>query len=324
MTHDDHLADASSAGQPAVLLRDVRRSYGDREAVRGLSLEIREGEIFALLGPNGAGKTTTLSLVSTRIRPTSGDAWVFGRHVVRDTDSVRRLLNVAPQAEAVYPSLTGEENLRFFAELYHVPRRERAARVAEALEAVALTTRKDDRVDTYSGGMRRRLNLGCALVSAPRLLLFDEPTVGVDPQSRAHIFDAVRNLRGRGVTILYTTHYLEEAQALCDRIAIMDEGRLVALGTIPELLGLSKATEVIDIRLAQPPATVAAVEGLDHVQSVEVAGAEIRIFTSRAQGVLAQLCGSVPVLDHPIIQTRVSPVTLNDVFMELTGKDLRD
>ena len=321
--HDD-LADPASAGQPAVLLRDVRRSYGDREAVRGVSLEIREGEIFALLGPNGAGKTTTLSLVSTRIRPTSGDVWVFGRHVVRDTDAVRRLLNVAPQAEAVYPSLTGEENLRFFAELYHVPRRDRAARVAEALEAVALTTRKDDRVDTYSGGMRRRLNLGCALVSAPRLLLFDEPTVGVDPQSRAHIFDAVRSLRGRGVTILYTTHYLEEAQALCDRIAIMDEGRLVALGTVSELLGLSKATEVIDIRLAQPPTTVAAVEGLDHVQSVEVAGAEIRIFTSRAQGVLAQLCGSVPLLDHPIVQTRVSPVTLNDVFIELTGKDLRD
>ena len=305
-------------------MRDVRRSFGDREAVRGVSLEVREGEIFGLLGPNGAGKTTTLSIVSTRIRPTSGETWVFGKHVLEDTDAVRRLLNVAPQAEAIYPSLSGQENLRFFAELYKVPRSERAARIAEALEAVALTSRKDDRVDSYSGGMRRRLNLGCALVTAPRLLLLDEPTVGVDPQSRAHVFDAVRSLRGRGVTILYTTHYLEEAQALCDRIGIMDEGRLVALGTLPELLGLSKATEVIDIRLSQPPHSVAAIEALDGVRSVEIAGAEIRIFTSRAQGVLAQLCGSVPVVDQPIVQTRVSPVTLHDVFIELTGKDLRD
>src|SRR5262249_34333609 len=164
--------------------------------------------IFGLLGPNGAGKTTLLSMVSTRIRPTSGDAWVHGKHIVHDVDAARRLLNVAPQEEALYPNLTAAENLSFFAELYGVPRRERRRPVAEALEAIELPGRKDDRVGTYSGGMRRRLNLGCALVSEPRLVLLDEPTVSVDPQSREHILDAIRKLRARGTTILYTTHYL--------------------------------------------------------------------------------------------------------------------
>src|SRR2546426_9146097 len=270
----------------AVALRDLRREYDGREVVRGVAFEIREGEIFGLLGPNGAGKTTVLSMISTRIRPTSGDAWVYGKHVVHDLTAARRLLNVAPQEEALYPSLTAAENLAFFAQLYGVPRRDRAARVAEALEAVGLTARRDDRVATYSGGMRRRLNLGCALGSAPRLVLLDEPTVAVDPQSRANIFDAVRTLRARGTTILYTTHYLEEAENLCDRIAIMDEGRVVAVGTLSELLALSHATEVIELRLVHPPATLDSLEHIEGVQKVEAVGNEVRVFTTRPQHVL--------------------------------------
>jgi len=308
----------------AVVLRDLRRDYGDREVVRGVSLEVPEGEIFGLLGPNGAGKTTLLSMISTRVRPTAGDAWVFGKHVVRDVHSVRRLLNVAPQEEALYPSLTAAENLAFFAELYGVPRAERARRVAEALEAVELTGRKDDRVSTYSGGMRRRLNLGCALVSGPRLVLLDEPTVAVDPQSRAHIFDAVRALRARGTTIIYTTHYLEEAESLCDRIAIMDEGQIVACGTLPELLAISRATEVIELRLLAAPATVAPLEAVEGVQKVETVGNEIRLFTTRAQHALPRVYRALSAIGHGVVRTRVTPVTLDDVFLELTGKELRD
>jgi ABC-2 type transport system ATP-binding protein len=308
----------------AVTLRDLRREYDGHEVVSGVSFDIREGEIFGLLGPNGAGKTTVLSMISTRIRPTSGDAWVYGKHVVDDVTAARCLLNVAPQEEALYPSLTAAENLAFFAELYGVPRRDRPARVVEALEAVGLTSRKDDRVATYSGGMRRRLNLGCALVSEPRLILLDEPTVAVDPQSRAHIFDAVRTLRGRGMTILYTTHYLEEAENLCDRIAIMDEGRIIALGTLAELLAHSHATEVIELRLAKPPVSVAALERMEHVQRVETVGNEVRIFTTRGQQVLPRVYAAAAQLGQPIVQTRVSPVTLDDVFLELTGKELRD
>ena len=155
----------------ALVTKNLRRSYDGREAVRGVSLEVNEGEIFGILGPNGAGKTTTLSMISTRIWPTGGDAWVFGKHVVKDVHAARRLLNVAPQEEALYPTLTGAENLEFFARLYGVPKSERAKRVADALEGVELTSRKDDLVQSYSGGMRRRLNLGCALVSGPRLVL---------------------------------------------------------------------------------------------------------------------------------------------------------
>jgi ABC-2 type transport system ATP-binding protein len=306
----------------ALVTKDLRRSYDGREAVRGVSLEVNQGEIFGLLGPNGAGKTTTLSMISTRIWPSGGDAWVFGKHVVREVHAARRLLNVAPQEEALYPTLTGAENLEFFARLYGVPKAERATRVAAALEAVELTSRKDDRVASYSGGMRRRLNLGCALVSGPRLVLFDEPTVGVDPQSRVHIFEAVRNLRSQGVTILYTTHYLAEAEDLCDRIAIMDEGNVVALGTVPELLGMSKTSEVIELRLKQPAPRVD-VSSVDGVQRCEQSGPLLRIYTSRAEEVLPRLWDAAP-LRGLIVQVRVAPVSLETIFIELTGKELRD
>ena len=308
----------------AVVTRELRREYAGREIVRGVTLEVGEGEIFGLLGPNGAGKTTLLSMLSTRVRPTAGDAWVYGKHVVHDVDAVRRLLNVAPQEEAIYPGLTAEENLLFFAELYGVPRPERARRAGAALEVVGLTGRKDDRVATYSGGMRRRLNLGCALVSAPRLVLLDEPTVAVDPQSRAHIFDAVRKLRAAGTTILYTTHYLEEAEDLCDRIAIMDEGRVVAVGTLSELLARSQATEVIELRLVHPLAKLATIEALEGVEKVEAVGNEVRVFTSRAQQVLPRIYRALSLQGRSISRTRVTAVTLDDVFLELTGKELRD
>ncbi len=307
----------------ALVTKNLRRSYDEREAVRGISLEVNEGEIFGLLGPNGAGKTTTLSMISTRIWPTSGDAWVFGKHVVREVHAARRLLNVAPQEESLYPDLTGQENLEFFARLWDVPRADRPARVEEALEAVELSGRRNDFVRSYSGGMRRRLNLGCALVSSPRLVLLDEPTVGVDPQSRVHIFQAVRKLREQGVTILYTTHYLQEAEDLCDRIAIIDEGQVVALGTLAELLNLSTATEVIELRFAEPLREEAALAGLAGVQRVESSGSLVRLFVSHAEPVLAAVCGQ-GVVKQPIIQVRVTPVSLETIFIELTGKELRD
>jgi len=307
----------------AVVTKNLRRSYDEREAVRGISLEVNEGEIFGLLGPNGAGKTTLLSMISTRIRPTSGDAWVFDKHVVHDVHAARRLLNVAPQEEALYPGLTGQENLEFFARLYGVPRADRPARVEEALEAVELSGRRHDLVRTYSGGMRRRLNLGCALASSPRLVLLDEPTVGVDPQSRVHIFEAVRKLREQGVTILYTTHYLQEAEDLCDRIAILDEGQMITLGTLSELLSQSTATEVIELRFAEPLREAATLAALAGVQKVESSGSLARLFVSRAQPVLAVVCCGDVVLPA-IAQIRVTPVSLETIFIELTGKELRD
>jgi ABC-2 type transport system ATP-binding protein len=302
----------------------VTHRFGALEALHNVSLAVEPGTFVALVGPNGAGKTTLLSMISTRLRPSAGDAWVHGKHVVRDVDAVRRLLNVTPQEEAIYPDLTATENLAFFADLYGVPRAERRRRVADALDVIGLAARQHDRVTTYSGGMRRRLNLGCALVTGPRVVLLDEPTVAVDPQSRAHIFDAVRKLRASGTTIVYTTHYLEEAESLCDRIAIMDEGKVVAAGTLAELLSLSHATEVIELRLAHAPTSVGALESIDGVRKVETIGNEVRIFTSRAQHVLPRIYRAAQLVGRAILQTRVTPVTLDDVFLELTGKELRD
>ncbi len=307
----------------AVVTEELRRTYEGREAVRGISLTIPEGEIFGLLGPNGAGKTTTLSMISTRIRPTSGDAWVCGKHVVKEVHRARRFLNVAPQEEAHYPTLTAEENLQFFARLYGVPAAERAALVEKALAVVELQGRRHDRVGTFSGGMRRRLNLGCALVSGPRVVLLDEPTVGVDPQSRAHIFDAVRRLREEGLTILYTTHYLAEAEELCDRIGVIDEGKIVALGTIPELLAGSRTREVVELRFPTAISRLPIVEDHPEVEKVEFHGPLVRVYARHAQALLATVCAP-GALDMELIQIKVTPVSLETIFMEITGKELRD
>jgi ABC-2 type transport system ATP-binding protein len=307
----------------AVVTEELRRTYEGREAVRGISLTIPEGEIFGLLGPNGAGKTTTLSMISTRIRPTSGDAWVCGKHVVKEVHRARRFLNVAPQEEAHYPTLTAEENLQFFARLYGVPAAERAALVEKALSVVELQGRRHDRVGTFSGGMRRRLNLGCALVSGPRVVLLDEPTVGVDPQSRAHIFDAVRRLREEGLTILYTTHYLAEAEELCDRIGVIDEGKIVALGTIPELLAGSRTREVVELRFPAAISELPIVEDHPEVEKVEFHGPLVRVYARHAQALLATVCAP-GALDMEIVQIKVTPVSLETIFMEITGKELRD
>jgi len=307
----------------AVVTEELRRTYEGREAVRGISLTIPEGEIFGLLGPNGAGKTTTLSMISTRIRPTSGDAWVCGKHVVKEVHRARRFLNVAPQEEAHYPTLTAEENLQFFARLYGVPAAERAALVEKALAVVELQGRRHDRVGTFSGGMRRRLNLGCALVSGPRVVLLDEPTVGVDPQSRAHIFDAVRRLREEGLTILYTTHYLAEAEELCDRIGVIDEGKIVALGTIPELLAGSRTREVVELRFPTAISQLQIVEDHPEVEKVEFHGPLVRVYARHAQALLATVCAP-GALDMELVQIKVTPVSLETIFMEITGKELRD
>ena len=304
-------------------LTHLVKHYGTNKAVDGLSLSVGKGEVFGLLGPNGAGKSTTVHMAVGIVEPTSGTVDVGGLGSP-SRPAVRARIGVAPQALSLYELLSGEENLAFFAKLYGVPRAERRQAVAYALEVVGLTARSDDRVETYSGGMRRRLNLGCALVSTPRVVLLDEPTVAVDPQSRAHIFDAVRALRARGTTILYTTHQLREAEDLCDRIAIMDEGLVVACGTLVELLERSRANEIIELRLLEPLETLAPIQALDGVRAVESIGHELRVFTTRAQQVLPRIYRAVSTLGHSVVRTRVTPVTLDDVFLDLTGKELRD
>lgn len=275
----------------------VRKRYGARTAVDGLSLTVRRGEVLGLLGPNGAGKSTSVAMAAGVVVPDGGAVGLEGGGDPR-RPADRARIGVAPQALALYDALSGEANLRFFGAIYglHGPRL--AARVQWALDFVGLAPRARDGVATYSGGMKRRLNLAAALVHDPELLLLDEPTVGVDPQSRNALFDNIEALRREGRTVVYTTHYMEEAVRLCDRIAIVDLGRLLALGTLHELLTAH----------AGPPVLVASTsEG------------EVRTPTTRPLEALTALAASTTVTDF-----RVEGPTLEDVFLHLTGRSLRD
>jgi len=278
-------------------LSGVTKRFGTRTAVDGLDLSVARGEILGLLGPNGAGKTTTLHMAAGLLPPTAGRIDLGGHGSPADAQ-VRRRLGIAPQGLAVYDLLTAEENLRFFADLYGVPRAQAPARVTWALDFVGLTDRRGDRVETFSGGMKRRLNIAAALVHEPEIVLLDEPTVGVDPQSRNAIFDSILALKARGLTLVYSTHYMEEAVRLCDRVAIIDHGRVLALDSVQGLVDA---------------------HGGERVLVTRTAGVEQRIPTTDPLG---ELMTRAP---HGSIEYfRVEEPTLEQVFLSLTGRQLRD
>lgn len=234
--------------ETVVEANDLHKKFGDREAVRGVSLTIHSGEIYGLLGPNGAGKSTTINMLATYLAPTSGSATVAGMPVTVGA-RVKRIIGVVPQEIALYDDMTAAENMRFFGEIYGIADGALADRTTELLTLVGLNDRRDDKVSEYSGGMKRRLNLAVSVIHQPRFLMLDEPTVGVDPQSREALFELTEKLRDDGMAILYTTHYMEEAERLCDRIAIMDEGQIVAQGTLEDLLTLRT---VEPVRIERP------------------------------------------------------------------------
>ena len=280
-----------------LILRDVTKRYGRTVAVDGLSLEVQPGEVFGLLGPNGAGKTTTVNMAVGLLEPDDGEVRIGGLGSPT-SPAVRRRLGVAPQAVAVYEALTGSENLALFATLYGLRDGARNEAISRALAFVGLTDRRDDRVSTYSGGMKRRLNLAAAVLHDPDLVLLDEPTVGVDPQSRNAIFDNIAALRTRGRTVVYTTHYMEEAERLCDRVAILDRGRLLANDTVPNLIRQHGGATVL---------------------VADVNGVERRITTPEPLQELNRLAAS-----STLGTFHVERPTLEQVFLHLTGRQLRD
>jgi len=295
-----------------VTVEGLVKRYGDLIAVNGIDLEVRAGETFGLLGPNGAGKTTTIQMLVGALRPDGGRVRLNG---VGDPmlPKVRRQLGVAPQSLSLYLELTAEENLRFFARMYGMAGRQLTERVNWALEFAGLTDRRRDRVSTYSGGMQRRLNLACALVHDPRLLLLDEPTVGVDPQSRNHLFERVEQLKAEGRTILYTTHYMEEAARLCDRVAIMDRGKLLALDSVERLIAQHGGRAVITAALERLPADAGSLPGT-------LEGLSLRFESTKPFEEVARL-SSVGVA---FARLRVDRPDLESVFLTLTGRSLRD
>jgi ABC-2 type transport system ATP-binding protein len=307
----------------ALSVESLAKSYGAREAVKGVSFGVDAGEIYGLLGPNGAGKTSILSILATARRPSGGDARILGASVVKDPAGVRRAIGLVPQDISLYPGLTAEENLRFFGQAYGLSGRELNARIEELLFEVGLEARGREPVVGFSGGMKRRLNLAVGVIHRPQVVLVDEPTVGVDPQSRERIFDIVRRLRDAGAALLYTTHYLEEAERLCDRIGIIDDGAIIASGTLSELIGSAAAEgEVIEVEglgADFDPGQLRAARG---VQKIEHGDGAVRLFVSRAVDVLAPLGAALEKM--PGARVFIRTERLEDYFLRLTGRRLRD
>ena len=318
------LAGEAAAPKPLALrVEGLGKRYGAVEAVTNLSFEIAQGEVFGLLGPNGAGKTTTIAMLATQRRPTNGDAVLFGHSICAEPQAVRQLIGVAPQEAALYPRLTPAENLHFFGLIYGVKQAELRERIDELLAFVDLESHRDDYVENLSGGMRRRLNLAVALVHRPKLILLDEPTAGVDPQSRAHILELVRNLSGAGAAILYTTHYMEEAQGLCDRLGIMDQGKMIAMGTLQELLASSNCAEIIEVEGLRPGINFDAIRSRPDLLRLENANGKLRMHVKNAASFLEPL-QQMFNRSGDRVHLKISPPSLERLFLELTGKEVRD
>ena len=308
-----------------VEVKDLSKAYGDTRAVDGISFEIHEGEIFGLLGPNGAGKTTTINVLCTYTEPTDGQVFIDGIDVVVEPERVKRIIGVVPQDIALYPDLNAVENLRFFGRMYDIPKARLEQRIGELLELVGLTEHARRRVEHYSGGMKRRLNLAVGLLSEPRFLMLDEPTVGVDPQSRNAIFENIQALNRQGLTILYTTHYMEEAELLCHRVAIMDEGRIIALDTPQNLINtLGTGIIHIGIRDDVDDEMLARLRALPRVKAVVRRDNTLAFETVDAQRALLEIIGLFNETDTPMTSLKILEPNLESVFIQLTGKQLRD
>jgi ABC-2 type transport system ATP-binding protein len=309
----------------AIQVQDLYKDYGDIQAVQGVSFDVHAGEIFSLLGPNGAGKTTTISMISCLLQPTQGDALVMGSSVTSDPMAVKEAIGVVPQEIALYDDLSARENLTFWGKMYGLHGKPLKQRVDEVLEIIGLTERQKGRVSKFSGGMQRRLNIGIALLHRPKVIIMDEPTVGIDPQSRRSILDSVKEFRQQGTTVLYTTHYMEEAQQLSDHIAIMDHGKLIAYGTHAELVDIvgemDRITLTINTKSDKVIGTWQTIKGV-HDFSAEDGTVELLVDDSNL--VLPRLFEAATQANVRITSVDIQEPNLEAVFLHLTGRALRD
>ena len=309
----------------AIEVKSLYKSFGDLKAVEDVSFEVQKGEIFSLLGPNGAGKTTTLSMLSCLLRPDEGDAMILGHSIRKDAMGVKSVLGVVPQEIALYEDMSARENLTFWGKMYGLRGAALKSRVNEVLEVIGLTDRAKEYIKKYSGGMKRRVNIGIALLHNPQVIYMDEPTVGIDPQSRRSILDSVLSLKKEGTTVLYTTHYMEEAQELSDHIAIMDNGKLIASGTHEELVkivgAMDRITVTINTESAKVLETWKAVKG---VKQVSAEDGTLTILADDSNRVLPRLFETAATSGVRITSVAIQEPNLETVFLHLTGKALRD
>jgi ABC-2 type transport system ATP-binding protein len=317
---------SDAVATPVVSVKGLVKRFGDTLAVDGVSFDIAPGSIFGLLGPNGAGKTTTISMISCLLAPDDGDAFVDGHSVRTDSGAVRRVLGVVPQEIALYPTLTAAENLRFWGRMYGLSGRRLSDAVDYGLRMAGLEEQAHKRIETYSGGMKRRINIAAGILHRPKLLLMDEPTVGIDPQSRNHILETVRDLNAQGMTVLYTTHYMEEVEVLCDRIGIVDHGRMIALGSLEELRALVGGEDRIHIELADEhrEAALEAVRALPGISHAEVGDSTLEVLVAEAGPALGPIVAAIAEAGAAVRSVEVVEPNLESVFLHLTGRALRD
>ncbi len=305
-------------------VRELRKHFKGAAAVDGVSFSILHGEIFGLLGPNGAGKSTTISMICGLLSPSGGSMYLKGREVAGKSGELKKVLGLIPQDVALYPTLTAKENLLFWGRMYGLGGSLLQKRVREALEYCGLADRARDRIDTYSGGMKRRINIAAALLHRPELLIMDEPTVGIDPQSRNFILDTVRRLNAEGMTVIYTTHYMEEAEHLCHRIAIMDKGKVIASGTKEELRQLAGDKDRLSIVVDSAPNR--ALEKIGLIPGVQVGANDntITAFTKDGHERLPEILQALLETGCKAQSVSIQEPNLESVFLGLTGRALRD
>jgi ABC-2 type transport system ATP-binding protein len=310
---------------PIVETKDLSKVFNGRKAVNNMNLTIEEGELFGLLGPNGAGKSTTVAMLSTILPPTEGIAIVGGYDIKKQPKEVRQIIGVVTQEAGVYEDLTAAENLAYFGKLQGVEGKKLRTWIDELLVMVQLKDRANDRAKTFSGGMKRRLNLAVGLVHMPKVLFLDEPTTGFDPQARLAVWEIIKQFQAKGVTILLTTHYMDEADYLCDRVAVMDDGKIIALDKPDVLKHSIGKLEAIELKAAKVPRTLMAeLKKLRGVEKVFRSQEGLKLFTPSADSVLSQVVRAVTDVGVPIDSLHIAKPTLEDVFIKLTGKTLRD
>jgi ABC-2 type transport system ATP-binding protein len=301
---------------------NLSKSYDIIQAVDNISFSINEGEIFGLLGPNGAGKSTTINMMSTILQSDSGSITINGLDVKTNAKQCKELIGVVPQEISLYEDLSAYDNLLFWGNLYKIPSKELKQTINETLELIGLSDRKDDAIKTYSGGMKRRINIAAALLHKPKVLFMDEPTVGIDPQSRNLIFEVIEKLNKQGMTIIYTTHYMEEVERLCKRIAIIDSGKIVAQGTQSELQNLVNKKESIQLEFEMlSEDQVQNIQDLINLKTIKV---DNKLIIESSVKQLSKIVSACNQLQLEIIDIELKKVNLESIFLSLTGKQLRD
>lgn len=309
----------------AIEVKNLKKSFGDLQAVQDANFTAVSGEVLSLLGPNGAGKSTTISMLSGLLNPTAGDASIMGHSVMKEPAAAKKSLGVVPQDIALYPDLSARENLVFWGKMYGLRGTDLKQRVDEVLEIIGLADRQKDQVGKFSGGMKRRVNIGAALLHKPEVVIMDEPTVGIDPQSRRHILDNVKELNQQGMTVLYTTHYMEEAAELSHHIAIMDKGKVIAYGTHDELIKMVGEQTRIDLTLnAEAAKILFAWQKVDGVSKIDSLDGKVTALVDDSNRVLPHLFETASRENVRITSVDIQEPNLETVFLHLTGRALRD